>query len=54
MNDLLSLIGDIDTVTALTSNATRGFAVEDAAAVNFRFTNGALGTFLLCRFVQRS
>jgi predicted dehydrogenase len=47
VNNLLSLIGDIDTVTALTSNITRRFPVEDTAAMVFRFANGALGTFLL-------
>ena len=47
VNNLLSLLGDIDTVIALTSNATRGFPVEDTAAMIFRFANGALGTFLL-------
>src|SRR6185312_4921855 len=36
VNNLLSLIGDIDTVTALTSNTTRGFPVEDTAAMIFR------------------
>lgn len=47
VNNLLSLIGDIDMVLALTSNATRGFPVEDTAAMIFHFANGALGTFLL-------
>jgi predicted dehydrogenase len=47
VNNLLSLMGDIDTVMALTSNSTRGFPVEDTAAMIFRFANGALGTFLL-------
>ena len=47
VNNLLSLLGDIDTVIALTSNSTRGFPVEDTAAMIFRFANGALGTFLL-------
>ncbi len=47
LNNLLSLLGDIDTVMALTSNSTRGFPVEDTAAMIFHFANGALGTFLL-------
>ena len=47
VNNLLSLLGDIDTVMAVTSNSTRGFPVEDTSAMIFRFANGALGTFLL-------
>jgi predicted dehydrogenase len=47
VNNLLSLVGDIVGVQAITSNATRGFPVEDTAAMIFRFANGALGTFLL-------
>lgn len=46
--DLLRhLIGEIVSVQALTSNAVRGNAVEDAAALVFRFGNGVLGTFSL-------
>jgi predicted dehydrogenase len=47
VNNLLSLVGDIVRVSAVTTNATRGFPVEDTAAVVFTFANGALGTFLL-------
>ncbi len=47
VNNLLSLIGDVVEVQAVTSNATRAFPVEDTAAMVFRFANGALGTFLL-------
>jgi predicted dehydrogenase len=47
VNNLLSLVGDIVRVQAVTSNATRGFPVEDTAAMVFTFAGGALGTFLL-------
>ena len=47
VNNLLSLVGDIVRVQAVTSNATRGYPVEDTAAMMFTFANGALGTFLL-------
>ena len=47
VNSLLSLVGAIESVQAVTSDAARGFPVEDTAAMLFRFANGALGTFLL-------
>jgi predicted dehydrogenase len=47
VNNLQSLIGDVVRVQATTSNATRGFEVEDTAAMVFTFADGALGTFLL-------
>src|SRR5262249_31780170 len=47
VNNLMQLAGDIVRVQAVTSNATRGFAVEDTAAMVFTFTNGARGPFLL-------
>jgi predicted dehydrogenase len=47
VGNLLALAGDIVSVQAVTSNATRRFPVEDSAAIIFRFANGALGTFLL-------
>lgn len=44
IDDLRFLIGDIVRVQAITSNAVRGFAVEDSAVVNLQFENGALGS----------
>jgi predicted dehydrogenase len=44
---LRALIGEIIAVQAFSSNATRGFNVEDTVAINMRFAGGALGTFLL-------
>jgi predicted dehydrogenase len=46
--DLLQhLCGPVAAVQAMTSNARRGFAVEDTAAVLLRFASGALGTIAL-------
>jgi predicted dehydrogenase len=47
VDNLRSLCGDVVDVQAFSSNATRGFAVEDTVAINLRFANGALGAFLL-------
>src|SRR3954449_1197117 len=47
VDSLQSLVGEIVRVQATTSNATRGFPVEDTAAMVFAFANGSLGTFLL-------
>ena len=47
VHNLRILCGDIVAVQAFASNAVRGFPVEDTVAINLRFANGALGTFLL-------
>jgi predicted dehydrogenase len=45
--DLLRhLIGEVASVQAMTSNAVRGFAVEDSAALILRFGNGAIATLI--------
>jgi predicted dehydrogenase len=47
IGNLRALCGEIAAVQAFTSNATRGFAVEDSAAIALRFASGTLGTFIL-------
>ncbi|MGD9526701.1 Gfo/Idh/MocA family protein [Pseudonocardia sp.] len=47
VNSLQQLLGDIVSVQATSSNAARGFPVEDTAAMVFTFADGGLGTFLL-------
>lgn len=47
MDDLRNLCGEIASVQAMTSNAARGFAVEDTAGAVLRFANGAIGTVTL-------
>ena len=44
IDDLRFLVGDIVRLQAMTSNAMRGFQVEDSAVVNLQFANGALGS----------
>lgn len=44
---LRQLCGDIETVQATTSNAVRGFAVEDTAGAVIRFKSGAIGTLVI-------
>jgi predicted dehydrogenase len=44
VDDLRFVCGEIAEVRSLTSSATRGFAVEDSAAIALRFANGAVGT----------
>ena len=47
IDDLRFICGEIATVQAVSSNAVRGFAVEDTAAVIVGFQNGALATLTL-------
>jgi len=47
IHNLRMLCGDMVEVHAMTSNEVRGFAVEDTAALLFRFASGVLATFML-------
>jgi predicted dehydrogenase len=47
IGNLRAMVGEIVSVQAFASNVTRGFEVEDTVAINLRFAQGALGTFLL-------
>jgi predicted dehydrogenase len=47
IGNLRALCGEIDSVQAMLSNAIRGGDVEDTAVINFKFINGALGSFIL-------
>jgi predicted dehydrogenase len=47
IDDLRNLVGDIAGVQAAASNATRGLAVDDTAAVLLHFASGALGTLTI-------
>ncbi len=47
IDNLRALAGEIVAVQAFTSSATRGFRVEDTAAIALSFASGALGTFML-------
>lgn len=47
IGSLRALCGEISAVQAFTSNVTRGFAVEDSAAIALRFESGALGTVIV-------
>ena len=47
VHSLRLLCGEIRAVQAFASNAVRGFAVEDTAAITLHFASGALGSFML-------
>ncbi len=47
IGNLRALCGEIISVQAFTSNATRNFPVEDTASISLQFASGALGTFIL-------
>lgn len=47
VHNLRMLCGEVLAVQAFASHATRGFAVEDTVAINLRFANGVLGSFML-------
>ena len=47
IDSLRFICGEVASVQAFTSNAGRGFTVEDTASVMLRFVGGALGTFVI-------
>lgn len=47
VHNLRILCGDIVSVLAMSSNAIRGFPIEDTVAISLRFASGALGSFFL-------
>lgn len=47
IGNLRALAGEISEVYGMSSNAVRGFDVEDSVSLTLRFTSGALGSFLL-------
>jgi predicted dehydrogenase len=47
IGNLRALMGEIASVQAVATSSFRGFTVEDTVAINFIFSNGALGTFML-------
>lgn len=47
VHNLRMLCGEIIAVQAFASHAVREFPVEDTVAINLRFANGVLGTFLV-------
>ena len=47
IHNMRMLCGEIVAVQAFASHATRRFPVEDTAAINLRFANDMLGTFML-------
>jgi len=44
---LRMVVGEIESVQATASSKTRGFPVEDTAAAVLKFSNGAIGTFIV-------
>jgi predicted dehydrogenase len=47
IGNLRTLCGEIASVHAMSTSATRKFAVEDTASLSIKFQNGALGVFIL-------
>ena len=47
IDNLRAMCGEVEAVQAMSSNAVRGYEVEDTVVISFRFSSGALGCFTL-------
>ena len=54
VDNLRRVMGEIKNLQAIVSNNIRGYRVEDTAVINFQFTSGALGSFVLSDTVASS
>ena len=47
IDNLRAMCGEVEAVQAMSSNAVRGYVVEETVVISFWFTSGAFGCFTL-------